>query len=97
MWSAWWFGVVRCWEFPPTVCVSRVWWKTTPFLSLLLLSPSFVFSCLNLHFSLLFSFFTREPSQVMPHDYKRVLGEMAEAKANGIDWDEDEEGKSMVA
>lgn len=38
-----------------------------------------------------------ETSQVMPHDYKRVLGEMAEAKANGIDWDEDEEGKSMVA
>lgn len=37
------------------------------------------------------------PLKVMPHDYKRVLGEMAEAKAQGIDWDEDEEGKSMVA
>lgn len=36
-------------------------------------------------------------NQVMPHDYKRVLAEMAEAKANGVDWDEDEEGKSMVA
>eukprot|EP00903_Cladosiphon_okamuranus_P022094 g20316.t1 len=35
--------------------------------------------------------------KVMPHDYKRVLGEMAEAKAKGIDWEEDEEGKSMVA
>lgn len=33
----------------------------------------------------------------MPHDYKRVLGEMAEAKAAGINWEEDEEGKSMVA
>ena len=36
-------------------------------------------------------------NQVMPHDYKRVLAEMAEAKANGVNWDEDEEGKSMVA
>lgn len=36
-------------------------------------------------------------SQVMPHDYKRVLAEMADAKAQGIDWEEDEEGKSMVA
>lgn len=33
----------------------------------------------------------------MPHDYKRVLAEMADAKAQGIDWDDDEEGKSMVA
>lgn len=40
---------------------------------------------------------TPEPSQVYPHDYKRVLAEIAEAKAQGIDWDEDEEGKSMVA
>lgn len=38
-----------------------------------------------------------DAEQVMPHDYKRVLAEMAEAKAKGVDWDEDEEGKSMVA
>lgn len=36
-------------------------------------------------------------AKVMPHDYKRVLQEMADAKAAGIDWDEDEDGKSMVA
>ncbi|CAM9236116.1 unnamed protein product [Phaeothamnion confervicola] len=35
--------------------------------------------------------------KVMPHDYKRVMAEMEKIKAAGLDWDDDEDSKSMVA